>query len=149
MEIRIKPLKGEEEKERGEYNKASKDSLFSKGEQKAVADTSAASFLHVLCIPLPGSGFPEFLIVSPWGPRGGRWEGGLAGLLLLQAIRPPNRHLAWAAMTSLRADICGGARGPSHRAKRQIKAAAPCPASTHLPPACWSHLQPQQRKGKV
>lgn len=87
MEIRIKPLKGEEDKERGECNKASKDSLFSRGEQKAVADPSAASFLHVLCVPLPGSGFPEFLILSHWGPKRGCGEGEAAGLLL-QATQP-------------------------------------------------------------
>lgn len=89
MEIRIKPLKGEEEKERGQYNKASKDSLFSKGEQKAVADMSAASFLHVLCVPLPGPGFPEFPILSHWGPKRGQGEGEAAGLLLQAAQTLP------------------------------------------------------------
>lgn len=127
MEIRIEPLKGEEETERGEYKKASKDSLF-KRRAKGGDRHEHSIFPHVLRILLPGSGFPEFLILSHLGPEGVCGEGEAAELLL-QATQmvpvwgcgdiPPRWHL-WRCA------------GPNHGAKRQIKAAAPQEGSAWL-----------------
>lgn len=60
MEIRIEPLKGEEETERGEYKKASKDFLFSRGEQKVVTDMSTASAPMCFIIHSQDLGFLSF-----------------------------------------------------------------------------------------